>query len=369
MSKEQSNEQRTSKSEQIIDILLNGEHLPQEDIEQIRDWLADADKAAEKMEAFERKFLEEIRYEKNPKYTPQMWAALAQRLGIEPGTFAGAKPGGIRMPLLRRVAVRVAAVLIPVLVAVTAGGLWINKAGDKTADPFEGMVTVSVSADGAPVRNNDAAILLAGNAAHILPDRSTVRLGAGSEIRHAETFEGGRRVELRGEAHFNVTKAADKNDRFTVHTEVFDITVLGTEFDVHSPAGDAYSTINLYHGSVEVSAGGKTVRMKPTDRLHYDHNTRETTLSTIPYGLLRYDEMPGLVFEKAKMSDVIAKIGRDFGIRFSVDGGVPPDRTLVNGSFTSFHSLEEVMSVMAKISGEFDYEITDNEIRIKPKNI
>ncbi len=373
LKREKYNKQQASRAERIVDILLNGGNVPPEDLDRIRRWFADGGKADEKAAAFEKEFSEAFRYEENPEYMPQMWADIAQRLGFDTNharamEIARQAGKGVGMPLRRRVAVRAAAVLIPFFVAAAATGLLLFRTGGPASDSLAGRVTVAASA-GDGTRQSAATVILTGNTTHILPDNSTVRLEPGSELRYAGTFDGGRHVELRGGAHFNVTKAKNKGDRFTVHTDYLDVTVLGTEFEVHSPAGVAHSTIDLYHGSVEVRSGIKTVTMRPTDHLSYDHLTRETAVTTIPYGQLRYDGMPGMEFDKTPIADVFAKLESDFGVRFSIEGDISREQTVVNGSFTSFGALGEVMSVMQKISGNFDYEITDSEIRIKLNNI
>ncbi|MCB9059385.1 MAG: FecR domain-containing protein [Calditrichae bacterium] len=66
----------------------------------------------------------------------------------------------------------------------------------------------------------------------ILPDKSSVRLNAESEIHYAADFKGDvRKVILKGEAYFSVTKSTKP---FVIQTGNAEITVLGTAFDVFS---------------------------------------------------------------------------------------------------------------------------------------
>jgi len=65
----------------------------------------------------------------------------------------------------------------------------------------------------------------------VLPDESKIDLNENSKILYPEKFKGGtREVFLEGEAFFDISPNAEKP--FIIHTEIADITVLGTSFNV-----------------------------------------------------------------------------------------------------------------------------------------
>lgn len=83
-----------------------------------------------------------------------------------------------------------------------------------------------------------------------LPDSSTVWLNAGSEVSFSAHFgSSDRDLALEGEAFFEVTKSKVP---FTVHTEQFDIAVLGTAFNIRAYKDDDQATATLVHGSLKV---------------------------------------------------------------------------------------------------------------------
>ncbi len=88
-----------------------------------------------------------------------------------------------------------------------------------------------------------------------LPDGSTVTLNANSSLAYAGEWRVGkdREVTLKGEAFFEVNKQGQTNnrDRFVVHTEVLDVEVLGTEFNVNSRR--AQTKVVLQSGKVKLS--------------------------------------------------------------------------------------------------------------------
>lgn len=80
-----------------------------------------------------------------------------------------------------------------------------------------------------------------------LPDGSTVILNSKSTISFDESnWENNRTLELDGEAYFDV----EKGNTFTVATSEGDVSVLGTEFNVHSEKG--FFEVSCYEGKVKV---------------------------------------------------------------------------------------------------------------------
>ena len=338
---------------------------------QVYDWFLDEDNTPLKEEGMSGLFGETFDYEKKPRQrSHEMYSEFARKNGLQEKQHAKV----IKMPLRRNYLMKVAAVLIPAMVASVAVYVLVEKAADTVVPATVAVVQVSVPAGGETISDQapQVDIILAENQTHTLPDASTVRLGKGSTISHSETFEGERRVELHGAARFNVQKRVGEEgikEQFTVHTDHLDIRVLGTEFDVHSPAGESHSVIDLLHGGVEVLAGGKTYLMSPRDHLHYDHDTKSATISKIPHGELRYDQMPTLIFEETPITDIFSIVERDYGVSFTIEGEIPDSVTAISGDLTRITTLDELMGKLQKLSGRFDYRITDSEIRILIKPI
>lgn len=112
----------------------------------------------------------------------------------------------------------------------------------------------------------------------VLPDGSKVWLNAGSTLDYPKQFTGKTRaVQLQGEAYFEVAKNA--NQPFIVHTNTFDIKVLGTGFNVRAYPNEDSAVTSLIHGSVEVITGGKekrTILLKPNEKI-----TLATTIAAV----------------------------------------------------------------------------------------
>ncbi len=331
------------KAEKIIDILLADENISRKELDGIAMWLiTDDERAEEKAEIFVRKFSEMLRRGENRDDARRLWPALAERLDISIVSKATA-----HKPFYRRAAFRIAAVIIPLAVFTAGAFMFLYDRNDNLRKPVMKTLTVT-----------DSMTTQQGHKSYILPDNSTIRLYEHSLLRYAENFEEGRHVELEGKAHFNITKAADE---FQVRADEMKISVLGTMFKVDSHACE----IDLFYGKVSVEAAGNHIVMNPGQHLRYDRSTRRMEVINIPLRARAYDEMPGLVFENMLLSDVLAKMGHDYGVRFRIEDNTALKEQEIWGDFTNFGSIEEFMTMLQKISGRFTYEITSDEVVIK----
>ena len=102
-----------------------------------------------------------------------------------------------------------------------------------------------------------------------LPDGSTVWLNASTNLTYGKNFgKKLREVNLTGEAFFDVMK--DSSHPFIIHTNVIDIKVLGTAFNVRSYPNDANTETSLIRGKVEVTVKNRSnekVWLEPNEKL------------------------------------------------------------------------------------------------------
>ena len=95
----------------------------------------------------------------------------------------------------------------------------------------------------------------------ILPDGTKVWLNAESSLRYPTAFTGGeRRIELKGEAYFEVSH--NTKQPFIVETASQQVKVLGTEFNINSYDNEPNRVTTLITGSVELSRSSLLRMMK-----------------------------------------------------------------------------------------------------------
>lgn len=98
----------------------------------------------------------------------------------------------------------------------------------------------------------------------VLPDGTKVWLNAASSLRYPTSFSGNeRRVELTGEAYFEVAKNAAQP--FFVKTTSQTVEVLGTHFNINSYSDEVSTKTTLLEGSINVTntSGMPLVKLKP----------------------------------------------------------------------------------------------------------
>jgi len=117
-----------------------------------------------------------------------------------------------------------------------------------------------------------------------LPDGSVVRLNSSSSLAYGKNFgKNLREVSLTGEAFFDVTK--DSSHPFIIHTNVIDIKVLGTAFNVKSYPNDAITETSLIRGTVEVTVKNRSnakIYLEPNQKLVVA-NDNSVMNTTSPY--------------------------------------------------------------------------------------
>ena len=102
-----------------------------------------------------------------------------------------------------------------------------------------------------------------------LQDGTRVWLNSDSEISFP-SFENAtsRDVYLSGECYFEVAK--DSRKPFTVHTDVYDVTAVGTAFNVRAYEDDDSVKTTLIEGEVRVSGTGMDTRLLPDESFTYN---------------------------------------------------------------------------------------------------
>ena len=122
------------------------------------------------------------------------------------------------------------------------------------------VYNTSGQAAGQKTKYNSVLIPRGGQYQLTLPDGTKVWLNAESSLRFPVAFTGDtRRVELSGEAYFEVAK--NKKKPFYVLAKGTEVQVLGTHFNV-SAYNEAVET-TLLEGSVKLNSNGNTALLKP----------------------------------------------------------------------------------------------------------
>lgn len=165
----------------------------------------------------------------------------------------------------------------------------------------------------------------------VLPDNSQVVLNGESELSYNKSsWKDARELELSGEAYFNVAKGST----FTVHTDLGDVTVVGTQFNVLA-RGTTFS-VSCFEGVVSVSLNDKVVTLTQGMALQLDAGTytsQEGLLVTQPVWINNESQ-----FKNAPLAQVLKSLEAQYGIK--IDASKVNLETKFTGSFT--HSDLEI---------------------------
>lgn len=220
--------------------------------------------------------------ETEPVDVDKAWARLNGR--IEAAEKSSIQLAARRTPFLNTFA-RIAA-----MVLIVAGAGWLLF---EVAAPQK--ITVATAAD-----QKNVEVLLA--------DGSTVFLNRNSSLTYPKNFRSGtRRVALRGEAFFNISR--DVEHPFIIDAGKADIKVLGTSFNVITENASSEVEVYVATGKVLVTSedGSGSLTLEPEYVGRMSGNTavqaRNTNVNYLAWhtGMLTYDgERLGVVFEDLK---------------------------------------------------------------------
>lgn len=196
-----------------------------------------------------------------------------------------------------------------------------------------------------------------------LQDGTKVFLAPQSKLQYPADFaKGNRRVELQGEAYFEVTK--NPHRPFIVHTAVLDVTVLGTHFNVNSYKRNRSTTVALLEGKVRVETtdvDDDSYVLKPGEELSVNHLSHQVYQRRMTEDAATGWMNNTLVFKNDKLSDAAEKINLMYGVKIIFADQVTGDLRLY-ASFKN-ESLRDILETI-KATGNISYRIEDNKVYI-----
>lgn len=186
-----------------------------------------------------------------------------------------------------------------------------------------------------------------------LPDGSTGFLNSGSRLKYPAQFTTERKVELVGEAFFDVVHNADIP--FHVNTRNLDIKVLGTTFNVIANEDEPIEEIILQTGKVDVSSpnGKELAIMKPNEQITLDIQKQTFVKNEVEASQYTSWKEGKLVFRKENMQQVARRLSRWYNAEVIVDDLMLDDYTF-HATFMD-EPLDEVLKLLS-ITTPLSYE-------------
>ena len=199
----------------------------------------------------------------------------------------------------------------------------------------------------------------------MLPDGTTVWLNSDSRLSYDMTYDlKERNVSLSGEGYFEVAK--DPERPFTVHTADYNVTALGTAFNISSYDSSNEAVTTLVEGKVRVHSEYIDTELTPDQSLTYDRGdnryVRKSSVQSYTAGLWRNNELvvsPGTTLEKFAVL-----LERNYNIAF-----VFKDESIKDYKFEGIIKNSQLLNVLEliSISAPVKYSIDDNTVILDRK--
>ncbi|MDR2917023.1 MAG: FecR family protein [Tannerella sp.] len=192
-----------------------------------------------------------------------------------------------------------------------------------------------------------------------LPDSTTIWLNARTTLRYPTKFTGNeRRVELEGEAFFDVTE--NTASPFVVSTEKFNVQVTGTSFNVYAYKGRNEFNTSLTEGSVFIYDHKNEVeimQLKANERVEQINGLLEKTdFSNMDFllwkdGIYAFDDLP--------FSEIIKKLELYYDITIIVNNNNIRNFKF-SGKFRQRDGVDRVLQTLQKIH-QFSFTKDDDK--------
>lgn len=228
----------------------------------------------------------------------------------------------------------------------------------------QGKVNVVKTADGHIVYNGSADVVEFNTLSNprgsqvqplTLTDGTKVWLNSESSIRFPTAFSGNeRKVEITGEAYFEVTKDATK--KFIVSANGVTTEVLGTDFNVNTYADENKIKITLLEGSVKVTKGALVGFLQPGQQAQVDTDVKVVNHVNLQEVMAWKNGV--FVMNKSDIGTIMRQVARWYDVEIVYENGVPGGT--ITGEVPRILNLSEVLKV---------YEYSGVRFRIEGKKI
>ena len=157
----------------------------------------------------------------------------------------------------------------------------------------------------------------------VLPDGSKVWLNAASSIRYPTVFTGNeRKVEVTGEAYFEVVKIAASPFRVKVNDET-EVEVLGTHFNVNSYKNEESINTTLLEGSVSVKNSSGKLVLQPGQQARVAGNEKIKLFAEVDVEKVMAWKNGVFNFEDATLEEVMRQLERWYDIDVVYEKNIP----------------------------------------------
>lgn len=198
-----------------------------------------------------------------------------------------------------------------------------------------------------------------------LPDGTKVWLNAASSLRYPLEFAGHeRKVELIGEAYFEVAK--NKAKPFKVYTDKEIVEVLGTHFNINAYTDESSTRTSLLEGSVKVTSvkSAASTVIKPGQQSVINSNAAITVKE------IDTDEAVAwkngyFMFDAESLESILRKVSRWYDVDIQYKGVDLSKGIYFSGTLSKYSDVAKVLNKLEMI-GAVHFKIEGRKIIVLP---
>ncbi|MFV0323814.1 MAG: FecR family protein [Bacteroides xylanisolvens] len=200
-----------------------------------------------------------------------------------------------------------------------------------------------------------------------LPDGTHVMLNSKSTLLYPKQFTGETRsVYLIGEANFKVKP--DKKHPFIVKANDYQVTALGTEFNLNAYPESNELIATLLEGRVKVEFNNlmSNIILNPNEQIIYNKQTKKHNLRLPEISDVTAWQRGELVFSNMHLEDIFTNLERKFPYAF-VYSLHSMKKNTYSFRFRNQATLEEVMEIISQVVGDVNFVIKENKCYVTNK--
>lgn len=194
-------------------------------------------------------------------------------------------------------------------------------------------------------------------------DGTIAWLNSGSKLLYPKAFSKNRRdIYIEGETYLEVEK--DQSRPFYVHTKGFDVSVLGTKFNVSAYEGDLKKSVVLVEGRVEVGSDNVKHQLTPNEGFFHEKNAVVIKkVDTYAYTCWKEGVMQ---IHNESLDHIFTRLERYYGVKINCDSSISGKKYI--GNLNLHDSIYEVLhNLSLSTSFTFDYNKETNDVKIYQK--
>ena len=200
----------------------------------------------------------------------------------------------------------------------------------------------------------------------VLADGTRVWMNSDSHLKYPVMFAGGKReVILSGEAYFDVVK--DKSAPFIVRTELGNIEVLGTEFNIKCYSDETALVTTLVNGKVKFDDGiNPSVILKPEEQLIFEKENSQSIVRKVNVNHYISWKDNRLSFQGETLDMIMKTLSRWYNVEVVFE-----DSTLkaleFSGNLDRFTDIQEFLSLF-ELGVNVKFEVKNRTVYIRKGN-